>query len=36
MKITENFVKEILQECFPTDYQMIYDNSLIKGRLTHD
>lgn len=29
MKITENFVKEILQDCFPTKYQMIYDNSLM-------
>lgn len=29
MKITEKFVEEILREDFPSDYQKIYDNSLL-------
>lgn len=29
MKITEDFVKDILQEEYPYDYQHIYDSSLL-------
>lgn len=29
MKITEDFVKEILQEQYPANYQQIYDNNLL-------
>ena len=29
MQITENFVRNILQEDFPKEYRIIYDNSLL-------